>query len=274
MGAKNGKRGDEKLDGLLTNEWTDLAVRSIEWMEDGEDFEVAVLDGRWVARIARGNAGVWRLRRETRLLACLTGAPVELPRYNRQAHGAGLYGYIAGTPLSRLGTPPVQVLHELAHFIDWLHRATEPRSWRDPRATWPRRLARFYHKIRVSGLTLFSARDAREIEGQFARVLTLLDTRPWHPVLLHGDLSMDHVIVAQGHLAGIIDFGDWRWGDEAFDWCAIPGLEKLLPDSDLHKRLRLYRLMPLFGDIERGLAGGQVEFVERNVRLVRRRLLE
>ncbi len=75
----------------------------------------------------------------------------------------------------------------------------------------------------------------------------------------------------------MIDFADWCWGDPAFDWAGVPGLEKALPkpfgdDPAWLSRLAFYRLLAPFYGMAHGLKIGQVEQVERHVRQARRQL--
>jgi aminoglycoside phosphotransferase (APT) family kinase protein len=56
-------------------------------------------------------------------------------------------------------------------------------------------------------------------EGPFAGMDALADTPPWDgpPVLVHGDLYPRHVLVHNGRISGIIDWGDVHAGDPALD---------------------------------------------------------
>ena len=55
----------------------------------------------------------------------------------------------------------------------------------------------------------------RRAQRLFDEVETLVD---FEPVLLHADLGPDHLLVRDGRLAGVIDWGDARVGDPALDY--------------------------------------------------------
>ena len=44
---------------------------------------------------------------------------------------------------------------------------------------------------------------------------------PADPVLIHGDLTQDHLLVEHGRLSGIIDFGDAQWADPFLELGAL-----------------------------------------------------
>src|SRR5438128_2283605 len=89
------------------------------------------------------------------------------------------------------------------------------------------------------------------------------------PALLHADLGPEHLLVRDGRLAGVIDWGDARLGDPALDyaWLLNGPFADWGVDPDLRRRARFYyRLVPWFeahygvftnrpAHVERGLAG-------------------
>lgn len=257
--------------------WPDLITGPVDWVEEGWDFRVAVIDHRFVVRVARTSAAAWRLKREAALLQCLASSPVALPQYERQARGLVVYPYIAGKPVE--GTPELGVREEIAHFISWLHTQAQPQPRGDVRQTWHRRAVVFCRRLQDRALPLFSVRERRKLQEAFTSGLALIAASEWQPVLLHGDLNPEHVLLgSDGHLSGVIDFGDWRWGDPAFDWSGIAGLDEVLPSpwslsAAFRQRLTFYRLLAPFHGMEFGLKMGHVEMVERQIRRVHRQLL-
>lgn len=70
-------------------------------------------------------------------------------------------------------------------------------------------------------------------------------------VLLHGDLCPDHIFVANGHVSGIIDWGQAAAGDPLFDlatWANAAPLDALIygyesdADPELHLKIAFYRV--------------------------------
>ncbi len=259
--------------------WPELATAPPRWVEDGWDFRVAIVDNRWVVRVARNHAAALRLAREVHLLHQLVDSPVPLPRYRRVALGMAVYPFITGTAVSAVHPPTLALRRELGAFIEWLHARSQPQQSGDVRRRWAYRRRALYRQVKMRALDLFSVKEARRIKGRFEPALTLLAESDWCPALLHGDLTAENILQDGGQLVGILDFGDWRWGDEAFDWSAVPGMEMVLPDrlagnAEARARMQFYRFTAPFYGILRGLKLGQVEVVEHGVRRVRRLLSE
>jgi aminoglycoside phosphotransferase (APT) family kinase protein len=69
------------------------------------------------------------------------------------------------------------------------------------------------------------------------------------PTLLHADLGPEHLLVRNGHLAGVIDWGDARIGDPALDyaWLINGPFAEWDIDPDVRRRARFYyRLAPSY----------------------------
>jgi aminoglycoside phosphotransferase (APT) family kinase protein len=96
----------------------------------------------------------------------------------------------------------------------------------------------------------------------------------FQPVLTHSDVAPAHLLVRDGLLAGVIDWGDARIGDPALDYSWL--LNGPFPDWDvddeLRRRARIYhRLAPWF-DVHYGDFTGQPERVRSGLAGVRARL--
>ncbi len=53
------------------------------------------------------------------------------------------------------------------------------------------------------------------------RLLEMLDSPSLRLTPIHGDLSADHVLIRNGRLSGVIDWGDACLGDPALDFAAL-----------------------------------------------------
>ncbi len=108
-------------------------------------------------------------------------------------------------------------------------------------------------------------------EALLAEVETLTG---FTPALTHSDLGPSHLLVRDGRLAGVIDWGDARIGDPALDYAWLlhvpfPGWEV---DDDLRRRSRIYhRLGPWF-EAHHGVFTEQPQWVRSGLEGVRSRL--
>ncbi len=256
--------------------WPDLLEEPIEWFDQGWDFLVVVMGRHWVVRRPRSPAGMFRLRREVLLLNNMPLSPVKIPRYVRSSNTMAVYPFIEGQPVS--GPAPGLLLKDLAAFIGWLHDQSGPEPWVNPLHKWVRWFDAQSQRILAGDiLGLMPVRDAKRVKERLAKGLSCLRASAFRPVLLHGDLVRDHVLASsEGRLTGVIDFGDWRVGDPAYDWAGIPELDELWPESGVEaefaERIQFYRFMAPFYAIERGIKSGQTELVERQLNLVHRLL--
>jgi aminoglycoside phosphotransferase (APT) family kinase protein len=91
---------------------------------------------------------------------------------------------------------------------------------------------------------------------------------------VHGDLLPEHLLVRDGRLAAVIDWGDARVGDPALDYAWL--LHGPFPDwdvdADLRRRTHFYhRLEPWF-EAHYGIVVESSEHLERGLATIRERL--
>ena len=261
----------------IVRQWPDLQSDAVEWIDDGWDFLVLHL-GPWAVRIARSASARCRLAREHALLDVLYDAPCMVPRYERVVPGMAVYPWIPGDAAPLANSPQDPFGADAADFIEWLHAQEAPKPQQDGRETWIRRTRQFCRRALTLSSPLLAPKEVQKLARRVDAGLAELSNADWRAVLLHGDLAREHMLVQGGRLSGVIDFGDWCWGDPAFDWCGIPGLRDSAPsvvarDSGLWSRVAFYQLLvPLHG-IEFGFRQGHVQTVETQVRILRRLLL-
>lgn len=121
-------------------------------------------------------------------------------------------------PGRRAATNPVRdrrrLAEDLGRFVAALHRPGPADGPANPYRAVP--LAARHRSttgyLKVVG-DLVDGRSARRVWR------AALDAPPWEgpPVWIHGDLHPANMLVAGGHLAGVIDFGDLAVGDPAVD---------------------------------------------------------
>ena len=261
---------------LLRQQWPDLPWQRAQIVDTGWDFRVLILDHQWVVRTARSHAASWRLDREWQLLdSLLSEAPFRVPRYELRMPGAGVYPCVPGAPLPDNREPALPVLHGIRDALEWL-AAKSPTAPSDGlRQHWIRRFQAWSDKAFRHVEPLLSVKEGRRIRARIAESVDRLERDSWSPVLLHGDLVPEHVLDDGRGGLGLLDFGDWRWGDPAFDWSGIPGLDRVMPDSGRDtwpSRIAGYRLTACLHQVSWALHIGDVEGSEMAMRVLRRNI--
>ena len=231
-------------------------------IDDGYDFEVAIVDDEWVFRFPRRSGVEQALELEIALLPALAPAlPVDVPSFEYVSRDPLFVGYrlIRGEPLVDEDADGISAFLEALHALDPsglpLERFDWVEAYRDQCAKFERLvLPLLEHDRRAPATRLFG-----DVE-------TLVD---FEPALLHADLGPEHLLVHDRRLSGVIDWGDMRLGDPALDyaWLLNGPFADWDVDPELRRRARFYhRLTPWYEahygvftnrptHIERGLAG-------------------
>jgi aminoglycoside phosphotransferase (APT) family kinase protein len=241
--------------------------RTIVEIDEGYDFEVAIVDDEWVFRFPR-RAGVEEpLRVEIELLPAIASAlPVSVPSFEHVSLDPLFVGYrlIRGHPLVDDDPDGVRAFLEALHALDPSGLPVDRPDWRE---TYRDQCAEFERLV-------FPALD-KDMRAKatrfFSDVETLVD---FEPAFLHADLGPEHLLVREGRLAGVIDWGDARVGDPALDysWLLNGPFADWDVDPDLRRRARFYhRLAPWF-EAHYGLFTNQPAHTERGVAEIRNRL--
>lgn len=241
-----------------------MALRVI---DEGYDFIVVVVDDAWVFRFARREGVLPALETEIALLPLVAPAlPVEVPRFELVSREPPFVAYrlLEGEQLVDEDPEGVRA------FLDALHAlAVDPLPLERPDwvAAYRAQCAEFERTV-LPLLPAHAQGVARELLAQ-AETLT-----GFEPALVHGDLGPEHLLVRDGRLAAVIDWGDARIGDPALDYAWL--LHAPFPgwpvDADLRRRAAFYhRLAPWF-EAHYGLVVESREHVERGLEGIRARL--
>ncbi len=212
---------------LLEDQYPDLAHLPVERIEEeGTDNAIFRL-GKWLcARFPRVQWARLSARRELAILRKLDDLPLETPRpFGLGAPGCGydwnwsILGWVEGTPLSG-GALPMRDAERLAQFILALRaRPFDTGDLSGPSNSF--RGVPLGHRDRAVEHALGQLHDICDTHvlagiWQAAREAAATD----RPVWLHGDLHGGNVIVRDGALAGIIDWGLAGAGDGTCDLAA------------------------------------------------------
>ena len=96
----------------------------------------------------------------------------------------------------------------------------------------------------------------------------------FEPALVHADLGPEHLLVREGRLAGVIDWGDARLGDPALDysWLLHGPFAFWDVDPDLRRRARFYHRLAPWYEAHYGLFTNRPTHTERALAGIRDRL--
>jgi aminoglycoside phosphotransferase (APT) family kinase protein len=244
--------------------------------------------GDWVIRVPRTPAGGATTERQTRLYQRLASARMPVPRDARIVRGPdgavalGLYRYIRGRPATP-GTRGEDLPRALGRFLAALHAfpaAAIGDCCEVLDDLWADRFAARWERCRPRLERSLTAWLGPVIE----RFLADGGGAGVPPVLVHGDLGEEHVLVdTAGRLEGIIDFSGPRITDPALDFGALierfgwpfagATLSEYGPaDPGLARRARFYAAVRPLASIELGLRyGSESKVMEGLERLAARR---
>lgn len=235
--------------------------------DHGWDFKVLVVGGEWVVRWPRHRLAVEEIEKEVELLPALAPLlPVEVPQFDYVSREPWLvvYRFIRGRPLVEEDSRGVR------DFLDALH-GIDADAIPAPRPDWLETYREQADEFRRVVLPLLNRDERAAGEELLGEVETLTG---FTPALTHSDLGPSHLLVHDGKLAGVIDWGDARIGDPAIDYAWLlhvpfPGWEV---DAELRRRARVYhRLGPWF-EAHYGVFTEQPQWVRSGLAGVRSRL--
>jgi aminoglycoside phosphotransferase (APT) family kinase protein len=236
-------------------------------LDDGWDFKVLVVDDTWVVRWPRHRLAVEEIEQEVELLPLLAPLlPVEVPRFEYVSREPWLvaYRFIHGERL--VDEDPVGV----RAFLDALH-AVDVDSVPARRPDWLETYRWQADEFRRVVLPLLDVDERARGEALLGEVETLTGFRP---ALTHSDLGPPHLLVRDGRLVGVIDWGDARVGDPALDYAWL--LNGPFPDWDvddqLRRRARIYHRLGPWLEVHHGDFTDQPGWVESGLRGIRERL--
>ena len=203
----------------------------VELLDEGWDFQVFEVDGRWMFRFPKREAGAAKLIMERQLLPDLrTWVSLPVPRYefffaSAEASGRPFGGYerIVGiaADASEMIDRPV-VARQLGEFLSRLHTypVDRARAAGVPEpcnlvAHWQDRSRGQLRKL--DGLNVSPDLVHRYLENDVPAPFEGAAS------VVHGDLWAEHILIdsRSGRVSGIIDWGDTAIGDAAIDFACL-----------------------------------------------------
>ena len=222
----------ELVAGLLADQHPDLGGLPLRHFAHGWDNESYRLGDDMIVRLPRRHAAADLIVHEQRRLGDLASVvrlPIPVPLRIGHA-GRGFPWSWSVVPWLRgdcwEASPPLDVEQTavgLGAFLSELHRPAPPDAPRNPLRGVP--LADRTERFDAALGVLADRVDTDRCRALFDRLVT---TPPWRapPVWVHGDLHPLNLLVADGQLSAVIDWGDLCAGDPATDlsiaWMVLP----------------------------------------------------
>jgi aminoglycoside phosphotransferase (APT) family kinase protein len=217
---------------LLAGQHPDLAHLPVEFLANGWDNVMFRVGAELVARLPRRALGAQILVHEQRWLPVLAPRlPLPIPypeRIGHPAHGYpwpwSIVPYLPGEPAAtadRLDLP--LAADAIAGFLGALHVPAPPDAPPNPFRGVPLtgRAENFWKNLDI----LAGQVDRAAVLGVWEDALAA-PVFAGPPAWLHGDLHPANILVRDGRVTGIIDFGDITAGDPAVDlsvaWMLLP----------------------------------------------------
>ncbi|MET9952482.1 aminoglycoside phosphotransferase family protein [Streptomyces sp. NPDC006339] len=221
--------------GLLEDQHPDLADLAIREVAGGWDNHMWRLGDELAVRIPRTPRAPALQRKECRWLPVLAPRlPLPVPLPVRAGEPSvrlptpwNVMTWVPGEPLDTASISRGEhAADTLAGFLKALHTEAPPEApASSDRGAHPKRCTDGFddllRAVAVGGLTA----DAGAVRAVWDEAVTAPE---WQgpPLWLHGDLHPANVVVANGTLSGVIDFGDLFAGDPAWDlaaaWVLLP----------------------------------------------------
>jgi aminoglycoside phosphotransferase (APT) family kinase protein len=248
-------------------------------IDDGYDYEVAIVDGEWVFRFPRRRQVAEALEVEIALLPALAAElPVAVPRFEHVVREPELF--VAYRLID--GVPSQPDARSVGGFLSALHGFDVDRAegLGVERPAWREQYARQCAEFERLVFPVLDEDERRAAEAMFAAGLESLDG--FDSALLHADLGPEHLLCREGALVGVIDWGDARIGDPALDfaWLLRALGEPVLAaydgrvDPGFRERALFYRRLGPWYEAHNGLFTGRPERVERGLAGIRARLAQ
>lgn len=206
-------------------------IRSVRRLGEGWASRSYLVNDEWVFKLPKSDRDWSDLTREIAFLEWAAGQlPAAVPRFELTVgpfpaarHGFATYRYLPGEPLevrALSGPNKTRVADQLAGFLRAMHALAPPA---DVASQLPHEDARAaaidYREGFERELAARLSEDARgRIVERLERYIDTAGNFDFTPVVLHADLSREHVLANNGDVSAVIDFGDVNWGDPDYDF--------------------------------------------------------
>ncbi|ADB52875.1 phosphotransferase [Conexibacter woesei] len=221
----------------LTERLPGLEIRSVTEMLNGWDSVVLDVNDELIARFPKRDEVLVQLEKELPLLAELdrrlpgrvpaptrVGAPTDPDRFltYSKLHGVALSPELASGSHGPALADQIGELLTVVHGIDTAMVV----GFGIPEASagdWRAQYVELYERISDGVLPTLDPAERASIEQTWRTFLDDPANFAFTPTLVHGDLACEHILcdAGQGTVTGVIDWGDARLGDPAFDFVGL-----------------------------------------------------
>ncbi|MEV6116089.1 aminoglycoside phosphotransferase family protein [Streptomyces sp. NPDC052109] len=219
---------------LVREQHPDLAELGLREVPGGWDNQLWRLGGELAVRMPRTQRAPALLRKEHRWLPTLAPSlPLPVPTPMRIGEPSARFprpwtiaAWVHGEPADRTPISHDSAADALADFLKALHvKAPADAPVGEDRGVPLKTLTDGFEKMLEEVVSGGAGVDPRNVRDVWNEALAAPD-RQDAPVWLHGDLHPANVVVSNGTLSGVIDFGDMCAGDPAVDlaaaWVLLP----------------------------------------------------
>lgn len=293
-----GNESLEKTRDFLSLLFPDLVIEKISFLGEGWDSKAFLVNNSIIFRIPRRITVAHRMNEEIKLLRAIRPYMFSVqipdikwvgPASDNLAVSTVGYPKIKGIPVSRISKTKVRnhVVSKIGKFLNELHAV--PKSvlrikkvpwfrWTgdvsaDGPDGWETGLRQFMERIRTYVLPLLLESTATAVDNEINLFLNNKRNFWFEPVLLHGDLAQEHILVNEKtDTVGVIDFGDSGLGDPAYDvWPQLtPYYSHCVADETFKTRQRFYRKLAPFHGVIYGLMAEDDEMVIKGLKEIER----
>jgi len=208
-----------------------LSVQSAAVLGEGWNSRVYLVNNELVFRFPKRSEQWGELDREIKFLAFAADRlPLAVPRYlqvvresSAAEFGYAVYRYLRGRALNVSAGPQSQRVAEAARIGGFLRVLHGLKPHPDIASILPREDQRgiaeqYYARAERDVIPRLTPSEAKVLQKQFEMYLSTPGNFRFPPVVLHADLGKDHIVVEDGLVSGVLDFGDVNWGDPDYDF--------------------------------------------------------
>ena len=211
---------------LLVEQHPDFAHLPIRLLDSGWDNVIFRLGDRLCVRLPRRTASAALIKHEQAWLSRLaTQLPIAIPVPLRTGSANGYFPWswsivpwIEGTSADQAALLPSQA-GALGRFLGALHRQVPTGAPHNPYRGIPLTERARDMEDRLGRLIPILGQNRHSLQHTWEATLAATIDTP--PALLHGDLHPQNIVVHDGIIAGILDWGDICVGDAATDLAAL-----------------------------------------------------
>lgn len=244
------------------------AVKRIRFPLQGDTSVVGIVEGtagRFAVKMARGRQFRSWLRQEVRVLNALRATSLPIPQVHlfleceTRNQGWAVLDYLDGEPLGQalrhLRSPQERyaVLCNVGRTLAEIHATSCPEAITGDGPWLDRMLAQAAYNL-----------DHYNVDGSASLLQKLRVTQPEPvaPTLIHGDFTVDNVLVQAGKVTGVVDWSGGALGDPRYDLSLAirPKANAFQQPSDADAFFEGYGRSPLTDDDVTYFATGLYEF--------------